>query len=203
MVSNEVTSFVGTETVNRFIQDEGDRMEVEKLVRKATTGNDKAYLELFQHYEEMIYRTAYLHVGNKEDALDVVQETAYLSFKSIQSLREPQYFKTWLIKIAINCSLQVLKQRNKLVPFETGESGDIVSNQDYKDDEEIALTLTLNDLIEKLDTNEKSVIMLKYYQDYTIQSIAELMNLPLGSTKTILYRGLGKLRQRLAGGDIG
>jgi len=177
-------------------------MDIDKLVRKAQKGNDKAYLELFQHYEEMIYRTAYIHVGNKEDALDVVQETAYLSFKSIQSLREPRYFKTWLIKIAINCSINVLRQRNKLVPLEAEEAGQLNGGRDYNADEEIALSLTLNDLIETLDTNEKSVIMLKYYQDYTIQSIAELLNLPLGSTKTILYRGLSKLRQRLAGGEI-
>ncbi|KZE81754.1 RNA polymerase subunit sigma-24 [Paenibacillus elgii] len=177
-------------------------MDIEKLVRKAQKGNDKAYLQLFQHFEETIYRTAYVHVGNKEDALDVVQETAYLSFKSIQSLREPQYFKTWLIKIAMNCSMNVLRQRNKIIPFESEDAEQLSGVRDDDGGEEIALSLTLNDLIEKLDTNEKSVIMLKYYQDYTIQSIAELLNLPLGSTKTILYRGLNKLRQRLTRGEI-
>lgn len=48
-------------------------MDIEKLVKKAQKGNDKAYLQLFQHFEEKIYRTTYVHVGNKEDALDVVQ----------------------------------------------------------------------------------------------------------------------------------
>ncbi|WP_019420321.1 sigma factor [Paenibacillus sp. OSY-SE] len=51
-------------------------MNTDKLVRKAQKGDDKAYAMLFQEYEEMIYRTAYMYVKNEEDALDVVQETA-------------------------------------------------------------------------------------------------------------------------------
>ncbi|MCM3342634.1 hypothetical protein M3650_29435 [Paenibacillus sp. MER TA 81-3] len=50
-------------------------MNTDKLVRKAQKGDDKAYAMLFQEYEEMIYRTAYMYVKNEEDALDVVQET--------------------------------------------------------------------------------------------------------------------------------
>ena len=45
---------------------------------------------------------AYVYVKNKDDALDVVQEVAYQSFKKIDTLKKPEYFKTWLIKIAIN-----------------------------------------------------------------------------------------------------
>lgn len=59
-----------------------------RTVRKAQRGNDKAFLKLFQQYEEDLYRIAYVYVKNKDDALDVVQETAYLSFKKINT--QPQ-----------------------------------------------------------------------------------------------------------------
>ena len=74
------------------------------LIKKAQKGNDKAFLTLFQQYEQDIYRTAFVYVKNQSDALDVVQETAYRSFKSIKDLKEPKYFKTWLIRIAISCA---------------------------------------------------------------------------------------------------
>jgi RNA polymerase sigma-70 factor, ECF subfamily len=175
------------------------QLDIHKLVKKAQQGNDKAFLQLFQQYEEMIYRTAYMYMKNKEDALDVVQETAYHSFKSIGSLREPDYFKTWLMRIAINRAISMLKQRNKVIPFPTEYVEQIESSCEEDD---IPLSITLQDLLEKLDSDEKSVILLKYYQGYTFKAIADILELPLGSTKTILYRGLEKLRKSLKRGEI-
>ena len=87
------------------------------LIKKAQKGNDKAFLTLFQEYEQDIYRMAYIYVKNQNDALDVVQETAYRSFKSIGTLKEPRYFKTWLMRIAISCSLDILRKRKNVVPL--------------------------------------------------------------------------------------
>lgn len=173
-------------------------MAHEKLVRKAMKGDDLAYEKLFEEYAGMIYRIAFLYVKKKEDALDVVQETAYRSFKSIQSLKEPTYFKNWLTKIAINCSLDVLRQQNKIMPVvpEELESVVLVENED------LPLSLTLQDLLERLDANEKGVIVLRFYQGYTIQEISEILQIPLGSTKTLLYRGLQKLRKNMERGDL-
>jgi len=173
-------------------------MDVEKLVKKAQKGNDKAYVALFSQYEEMIYRTAYVYVKNKEDALDIVQETAYHSFKSIHTLREPQYFKTWLMRIAINCTMNLLRHRSKVVPF----SPDFAEQLDGGSEDDIPLSLTLQDLLDKLDTNEKSVVVLRFYQGHSLKSIADLLNLPLGSTKSLLYRSLDKLRKKLKKGEI-
>lgn len=84
------------------------------MIEKARKGNDNAFLKLFQEYESVIYRTAFMYVKNQNDALDVVQETAYRSFKSIKNLNESKYFKTWLIKIAISCALDMLRKQKKL-----------------------------------------------------------------------------------------
>lgn len=173
-------------------------MAHEELVRKAMKGDDQAYEKLFEEYAGMIYRIAFLYVKKKEDALDVVQETAYRSFKSIQSLKEPTYFKTWLTKIAIHCSLDVLRQQNKIMPVVPEELEPVV----LVENEDIPLSLTLQDLLERLDANEKGVIVLRFYQGYTIQAISEILQIPLGSTKTLLYRGLQKLRKNMERGDL-
>ena len=57
---------------------------MDKLVRRAQKGHDAAFLTLFQQYEAYIYRMAYVYVQNENDALDIVQETAYRAFKSIR-----------------------------------------------------------------------------------------------------------------------
>src|SRR3954452_25319139 len=87
----------------------------DKLVIKAIKGNKKAFEQLLKQHYEQIYRTAYLYVHNEEDALDVVQEATYQAFKSIHSLKHPEYFMTWLTKIIIRCAGQILKKRNNIV----------------------------------------------------------------------------------------
>ncbi|MFJ8461909.1 sigma-70 family RNA polymerase sigma factor [Lysinibacillus xylanilyticus] len=167
-------------------------MKLERLVKKAQKGNDKAYLMLFQQYEADIYRMAYVYVKNKDDALDLVQEVAYQSFKKISTLKKPEYFKTWLMKITINCALSLINKNKKVIPL----------NLDFEvltgsEDEDIALTLSLHKLIDTLKEDEKSIILLKYYDDRTLKEISEILDIPLGTAKSVLYRALDKLRQNL------
>jgi RNA polymerase sigma-70 factor, ECF subfamily len=167
------------------------------LIKKAQNGNDKAFLTLFQEYEQDIYRMAFIYVKNQNDALDVVQETAYRSFKSIGTLKEPRYFKTWLMRIAISCSLDILRKRKNVVPLKP-EFEEYLSDQVNED---IISEITLKDLIDQLDNNEKSVILLRFYQGLTLREVSETLQIPLGTAKTVLYRGLNKLRKNLKGDE--
>lgn len=164
-------------------------MKLERLVKKAQKGNDKAYLMLFQQYEADIYRMAYVYVKNKEDALDLVQEVAYQSFKKIRTLENPEYFKTWLMKITMNCALNLINKNKKIIPLNV--DFEVLTGSEDKD---IALTLSLHKLIDTLKEDEKSVILLKYYDDRTLKEISEILDIPLGTAKSVLYRALDKLR---------
>ncbi|MGZ9586718.1 sigma-70 family RNA polymerase sigma factor [Paenibacillus marinisediminis] len=173
-------------------------MGIAQLVKRAQKGDEAAYLTLFQQYEEDLYRVAYVYLGNQEDALDVVQETAYRSFRSIASLKEPKYFKTWLIKIAISCSIDVSRKRKREVQWKS-EYFDSITTGDESD---LPLSISLKDLIESLDLEEKHVVLLRFYYDLTIREVSEILNIPLGSAKTLLYRALRKLRKRVEEDDI-
>lgn len=162
------------------------------LVKKAQKGDEKAYITLFQQYEEDLYRIAYVYVRNKNDALDIVQETAYKSFSKLKSLKKPEYFKTWLIKIAINSAISFLRKEQKVVPMKTENTEFISSN-----DKDLSLHLTLKELVELLNENEKSVVLLKYYFDHTFNEISDILDIPLGTVKTTLYRSLEKLRKQM------
>lgn len=92
-------------------------IEQERLVKKTMKGNAKAFEQLLKLNYKQIFRTAFLQVQNETDALDVVQEAAYQAYKSIHSLRQPEYFMTWFIRIVINCSAEIIRKRKKLVPL--------------------------------------------------------------------------------------
>ncbi len=92
---------------------------MELLVKMARKGDDKAFLKIFQTYEEELYKIAYLYVKNEEDALDIIQETAYRSFKNFKSLKNSEYLKTCLTKITINCSIDYIRKRKKYSSINT------------------------------------------------------------------------------------
>lgn len=90
----------------------------EIYIKRAKDGDAEAFAELFRQFEVDLYKMAYVYVGNETDALDVVQDVAYRSFKYIHSLQKATYIKTWLMRITINCSTDLLKRRGQIVPYE-------------------------------------------------------------------------------------
>ncbi len=142
---------------------------------------------------------AYTYVKNNDDALDVVQEVAYRAFKNFDTLKEMKYIKTWLFRITINCSIDCLRKNNKIII----ESHDLEKQWDGSGkDLDVPLSLSLQDILDELDMTEKTVILLKYYQEYTFQEISSVMYLPLSTVKTITYRALTKLKKIVKKEDI-
>lgn len=164
---------------------------------KEKSKQNNTCLDLFQKYQEDVYRMAFVYVKNKDDALDIVQEVAYQAFKKFHTLKEIQYFKTWLIKITIRCSIDLIRDKKK-------STNGIVGSIEFlpSDEGDISLSITLKNLLEMLDEDEKSVVLLKYYQDYTFKAISNVLNLPVSTVKSILYRSLEKLRKNPKGEDI-
>lgn len=166
----------------------------------SSTINKDILFSLFQEYQQDIFRMAYIYVKNSEDALDIVQEVAYRAFKKKDTLKETKYLKTWLIKITINCSLDWLRSKNKL----STEALDLdyYRNSSEENDIDIPLTISLQDILNDLDETEKTVILLKYYQQYTFQEISLFMSLPISTVKTNVYRALRKLKKSIKKEDI-
>ena len=168
-------------------------IKVADWFKRARKGDGAAYAEQFRLYEGDIYRMAYVYVKNQQDALDVVQETAYRSYKSLAGLKDRSYFKTWLIRIAIRVSIDLLRERGRKQTTPLDEAAAV---EPQAPEEDIPLALTLQDMLNTLNDEEKSIILLRFYQDCTIKETADMLHMPLGSVKTVLYRALHKLRKQ-------
>ena len=87
-----------------------------KLAKQASRGNVNAYGSLITHYQDYLYRMAFLHVKNEAAALDVVGDCILKGFQSIRRLKHPEHFKTWITRILINCAADALqKNRGELL----------------------------------------------------------------------------------------
>lgn len=73
-----------------------------KLIKKAIRQNPEAYGILISEYKEYLYKMAYLYIKNEQDALDIVDTTILKGFQNIHTLKNPDWFKTWITKILIH-----------------------------------------------------------------------------------------------------
>lgn len=174
---------------------------MEELLRKAQRGDEKAFLELFEMYENQMYRVAFLHVKNEADALDVMQEVAYRMFKNIGTIKNVEYFKTWLTRITMNCAVDHIRKNNKVVQIGT-EYLENVEEMSESYEREVLLGTSLKELMEALDSEEKNVILLKYYYEYSFREMSEILKRPQGTVKSVLYRALKKLKEKAKEADL-
>ncbi|MGG0720469.1 sigma-70 family RNA polymerase sigma factor [Robertmurraya massiliosenegalensis] len=164
-----------------------------KLIKKAKSGDTEAFEELLMLYSDQLYRTAFLYMGNREDALDVVQETSYKAFIAIKTLKKNKYFSTWLTKILINSAYDFLKKRKRDLPCENMEQ--FISTKEVYNIEQIDLFRA----IENLKETYRDAIILFYFQDLQIKDIATIMDIPENTVKTYLHRGKEQLKTNLKG----
>ncbi len=167
-------------------------MITELKVKKAIKGDKKAFLELIEPQKEKLYKIAYTYVKNEQDTLDIIQETICKAYVSLDTLKKPRYFNTWIIKILINISITTLN-KNKKVTYLEEATIEHSTNSILECDDRIDLLIELD----KLEPKYKDIIRLKYFDDLTIKEISKILDIPIGTARTNLYRGLECLRKSM------
>ena len=140
---------------------------------------------LTQNYT-MFYRIAYSYVHNEADAQDIVQESAYKAIYHAKKLKKEEFVKTWVCRIVINEAISFLrKQKREQVHFTTEQ---IASNSDQID------TTDLRKALEQLKPEERTIIILRYFEEMKLEEIAEVCRESVSTVKSRLYRTLKKLK---------
>lgn len=167
----------------------------EEMIAAAIQGDRLALQQLLKSEKEKLYRMAYTYVKNEEEALEIFQQTVLQAIESIHQLKNQAYFSTWLTRICINKALSALKKNKKLVVMDEVEE----RRTENDSSADIAQQLDVANALGLLPEKYKTALMLRFYQDFTVKQIAEVMNCPEGSVKTILHRGLALLKKNLKG----
>jgi RNA polymerase sigma-70 factor (ECF subfamily) len=161
---------------------------------------DDDVTELIVARKDVLYKIAFLHLKNEEDSLDAVNEAILKAYKSYKKLKEPKFFNTWITRILINCANDNLNKRNKTIYFEDFHLN--IRLKDLKSEEkDIDQEMDLYDAVDKLKGICKTVIILKYFEDYTIDNMAEILNCSTSKVKNNLHKALTQLRNELKEGS--
>lgn len=157
--------------------------------------NSKHYFKLVNYIksnQEKFYRVAYSYTKSREDALDIVQESVYKSLKSVGSLKKEAYLATWFYRILINTSISYYKKKKNLTILAE------VPEELLTESPEQGKYLDLYDAIDTLNVEDKTMIILKYFEDKTFKEIARIMDLNESTLKTRLYKTLIYLKKELS-----
>lgn len=134
------------------------------------------------------YRIAYSYTKNEDDALDVVQESIYKALYSVEGLKEISSVKSWFYKILVRTSIDYIRKNKKYINMvDISQINDNGKNDKYKD-------LDLQEALDRLDIEYKTIVILRYFEDLKIDEIASILDENINTVKTRLYSALKKLR---------
>ena len=178
----------------------------EQLINMSVKGDASAFGVLVERYQNKAYAISIKIVQNHDDALDCVQDSFIKAFRSLSSFNFQSSFNTWLYRIVTNTSLDLLRKNKKYqsnIPIEKPLSGDddddyFIQIEDRKADvENIAVSnqtvIAVREAIDKLSEDLKKVILLFEIEQFSLIEVSKILNIPVGTVKSRLFRAREKL----------
>ena len=172
-----------------------------ELIDRVRGGDDDAFRVLVERHSRAIYRAAYRITGNGADADDVVQETFLRAYRALERFDARAAFTTWIHRIAINCSLDLIDARKR-------RDGKVNDDEDLA---AIASTAVSPDravhamemqravasAMERLSGNERTAFVLRHFEGMPLEEIGKVLGTQLNATKNTVFRAVRKLREQL------
>lgn len=176
----------------------------EELVEAFQRGDSSAFETLVRRWDRKIHGAIYRVVGSDEEARDLCQEAFFKAYRGLAGFKKEARFSSWLYQIALNACrdrLRRLRHRSHVSLDEMEDGGDArltVSGPTALDMvESRERSSVIAGAIAALPAEQREVIILKEYEGLTFPEIAEILEIPVSTVKTRMYRGLGQLRTRL------
>src|SRR6266849_2317855 len=186
-----------------------DASEDQQLVKRAQLGHLEAYDELIRRYQERIYATIYHMTSNHEDANDLAQETFIKAFRALKSFKGGSSFYTWVYRIAVNKTINFLKQRKHKaqmslddLDFNAGHDPDLlalISDKTPRREVNLAeLQEKLNAAMMKLSEPHRLAVTLHDVQGMSHEEIAKVMDCNIGTVRSKLFYARQQLQAYLS-----
>lgn len=176
-------------------------------IKQVKRGDQSAFADIVSFYQHKIYQHCYRMLGNRHEAEDIGQETFIRAYINIHSFDDKRKFSTWLYRIATNLTIDRIRKRKPDYYLDAeirGTDGLNMYSQlatDSRLPEEEVQGMELQDYINQeiagLPPKYRSVINLRYLEEFSLQEISDILDIPLGTVKTRIHRGREALRKKL------
>ena len=158
-------------------------------VKRAQHGDTKAFVELMEENRQAMQRIAFGYFSCEDDVADVMQQTALIVFEKLSTLKNPVYFKTWLIRIHINNCNTLYNTKKSCTVAEELEEGRYL--EEYPSEDEFY------QLIAGLSEDNRLIFQLYYGEEYTTKEIGRILNMKESTVRSRLHRGKEQIKRNL------
>jgi RNA polymerase sigma-70 factor (ECF subfamily) len=174
-------------------------------VSRAKSGDVDAFRELVEGHSRAVFRVAYRMTGNEHDADDVVQEVFLRAYRQIDTFEERANFSTWVHRIAVNCSLDLLRSRGRHEKHyvRDTEDGEMTLTAPSSDPQPDRLLLSselqqhVSAALERLTGAERTAFVLRHFEGMPVEEIGKALGIQGNAAKHTIFRAVRKLRESL------
>ena len=173
-------------------------VEDRDLIAKARRGDVEGYNLLVSRWEKRVFNYLLRLVSNREDALDLSQDVFLKAYQNLPKLDDPARFSGWLFRIAHNEAFSLLRRRRPEADLEhqvaaPGSEGRLLPME---------LSLAVDSALKRLTDDQREAVLLKVYQGFKFEEMAEILGCPVSTVKSRLYTALDILKATLAPRDM-
>jgi RNA polymerase sigma-70 factor (ECF subfamily) len=177
-------------------------------VALAREGDSDAFRALVERHSRAVYRLAHRMTGNPQDAEDVVQETFLKAYRQLGRFESRANFGTWLHRIAVNCSIDLIRTRKHQETGHDAADLDMLDSSTRDDDqrvdpspERLMLSAEVQERVgramEGLTPMERAAFVLRHFEGQSIDEIGRALNLKANAAKHSIFRAVRKMRLAL------
>ncbi|WP_047980536.1 RNA polymerase sigma factor SigW [Ornithinibacillus contaminans] len=180
---------------------------IREKIKQVKKGDQAAFEDVVMFYQDRIFQHCLRMLGNVHEAEDIAQEAFIRAYVNIHSYDEHRKFSTWLYRIATNLTIDRLRKRKPDYYLDAEVKGtdgldmysQLAADEKLPEDEVegIELQSYIQQQIAQLPPKYRSIIMLRYLEDFSLQEISDILDIPLGTVKTRIHRGREALRKKL------
>ena len=165
------------------------------LVERIRLGERAAFDTLVQRHQAVVYRVCYRILGEPEDAADATQEALLRAYRKLDTFRGQSAFKTWLMRLTVNVSLNERGRRKATLPLDAAQ---LVSPRDHAADLIRAETVThIHHALQRVPPNHRAAVVLRDLEGFSYAEVAIALGVPEGTAKGWAHRGRSRLKDLL------
>jgi RNA polymerase sigma-70 factor (ECF subfamily) len=177
---------------DRIVMTENRTLSESEVIRQVKKGNREAYQVIVERYMQRAYYIALGFVRNSQDAMDISQDSFIKAFRKIKRFDPEKSFFPWFYKLLKNLCLDHIKRRSRIQEIPLDEAR--ILNEE-REDREMKEILWRG--IETLSFEQKEVIILRYFQQFSYQEIAEITAKPVGTVMSSLFYAKKRLKEAI------
>jgi len=172
--------------------------DVSALLRGIREGDRQSFVRLVTLYQKKVYLLAYSYFKNREDAMEILQETFLRFYQKVDMYQEGRNFQSWLLQIAKNLCIDYdrkhYKRRREMESLKTVEELNLAAENEGREERSSDLKDIFGRCLEQLAERQRMIFTMRHYNGLKYQEIARILGISIGTVKSLHFKAVQNLR---------